>query len=92
MHNGIDPHFIGGNRIQDKAAIVSAVDRLCDLDDGLHVAAGQARLMGAHDLNLCAGAKKNRTTNRELPHRPNENKISYGFRHRGLIEVKIIWS
>jgi hypothetical protein len=68
LRNGVHPYFIGSNRIDRDSAVVSRVDGLCNLDDGLDIRSGQTRSILANNFGLRAASKNKCAENEELAH------------------------
>jgi hypothetical protein len=85
--DSVHPYLIGGNRVDDKPAVGSPLDGLCNLNNALNVAWRQTRFIWANNFDLRAADKKHSDESDELAHRPNENKMSDGGRGRASLGV-----
>ena len=89
MRDSVYPHLVGSNCIEDEPAVRSALDGLCNLDDTLDIVLGQTRAIWANNFHLRTTGKNEGAAEKELTHRPNENKISDCYRERAPIEVEM---
>jgi len=79
MRQRIDPYFVRPNRIEGHLVIMSRVYALRNLGDGLHISLRQPRSIWANDTRVsAASSEEKRSTYQDVPHRPNENKMSDG--------------
>ena len=76
VRDSVYPDLVGRNRVEDKPAVGSGLDGLCNLDDALDIALGQTRAIWANNFHLRTTGKNEGAAEKELTHRPNEKEMS----------------